>query len=120
MKFIKQTTFGKDGNCLMACIASILDLKIEDIPNPKHDGWINELNEWLINKTGYYIQTIGFNEDSYFSESFISSVKIGVGKSSSGLRHAVLVKGNEIIHDPLGYKALDINNIVEYDLIIKY
>lgn len=42
MRPIRQTRFGwPSGNCLLACVASILDLPLEEVP----DGWSEE--DWL-------------------------------------------------------------------------
>ena len=50
---IKQTKFGKgQGNCLLACIASILERPLESIPDfcISGCGWFGELYEWCLNE----------------------------------------------------------------------
>lgn len=48
MKPVKQNKFGKQGNCMQAAIASILELPLEWAPEYGMDeGWFMKLNEWL-------------------------------------------------------------------------
>ncbi|OGP67107.1 MAG: hypothetical protein A2031_07895 [Deltaproteobacteria bacterium RBG_19FT_COMBO_43_11] len=50
---IQQTKFGNgNGNCLLACVASILERPIEGIPdfNLSGTGWFGELYEWCLNE----------------------------------------------------------------------
>ncbi len=55
---IKQTSFGKDkGNCMAACVASILEVSLEEIPDlvtalPK---WREALNDYLFTKELYLL-----------------------------------------------------------------
>jgi len=46
MKRIEQTRTGADGNCLNACIASILELPLKDVPE-FGDDWLMDLNDFL-------------------------------------------------------------------------
>ena len=47
MKFIKQTiSSNKNGNCLAACIASLLEKNINDFPEiPNNEKWFDSMNE---------------------------------------------------------------------------
>lgn len=50
---IHQTRFGVgNGNCLLACVASILERPIESIPdfNEAGTGWFGEMYEWCLNE----------------------------------------------------------------------
>lgn len=50
---VQQTRFGKgQGNCLLACVASILDRSLESIPdfNLSGCGWFEDLHEWCLNE----------------------------------------------------------------------
>ncbi len=53
MRRVEQTIFGDGkGNCFAACIASILDLSIEEVPNFVDLGpiksWFLAVNDWLV------------------------------------------------------------------------
>ena len=65
MKPVYQTRFGGgNGNCLLACVASILHRPIESIPdfNLSGCGWMEELYEWCGNEG---IGLIQFNHPHY-------------------------------------------------------
>lgn len=116
---VTQTTFGADGNCLCACLASILHTDIDLIPNPKRDFWQDEMNEYLVNNHGVFMMTVhiaGGDIPLHFSESYT----IGCGKSNSGLLHAVVCRDGKIVHDPLPGSGLEYSDIDRFDLLIKY
>lgn len=120
MKPVLQTKFGKDGNCLCACIASLLEINIESIPNPKHDDWQEEMNRWLIDNHGVYLLSAILNKDAYLPSAFKNGYVIGCGKSHNNLMHAVICYDNRIIHDPLPESGLTYDKIEEFDLILKF
>lgn len=50
---VQQTRFGNgQGNCLLACVASILDRPLESIPDFTMSGcgWFEDLYEWCLNE----------------------------------------------------------------------
>lgn len=50
MKAIDQTTFGKEGNCFAASLASVLELPLDSVPNfcvAYPSDWFAKTNEWL-------------------------------------------------------------------------
>jgi hypothetical protein len=97
---VEQTVFGyPDGNCFGACVASILELPLDETPSTKGlDGekwwaiwekWFAERNTGLVN-FGY---TKGWQPRGYWL----------LGAESPrlpGRIHSVVCKGNELIHDP--------------------
>jgi hypothetical protein len=44
---VEQTKFGKDGNCFRACIASIFELRLEDVPECDGGRWNGALYNWF-------------------------------------------------------------------------
>jgi hypothetical protein len=121
MKPVYQTKYLKeDGNCLPACIASILEIDLDLIPNPKNDNWRDELNDWLIKNHHIFILSVSFNKESVYPDAFNNNYIIGVGKSCNDLFHAVVCKNGVIIHDPFRNSGLTFDEITEYDLLLKY
>jgi hypothetical protein len=55
---VAQTKFGKDeGNCLSACIASLLELPIEEVPSFLDEiTWKLDLNKWLAPRGWFYLE----------------------------------------------------------------
>lgn len=100
MKPCFQTSFGdKQGNCLSACIASLLELAIEDVPNFCVDygdeHWQDATEEWL-RKRGLALVSVQINEevppwDFYW---------MAGGKSRRGVYHSVIYRAGELVHDP--------------------
>ena len=103
---ILQTKFGNDGNCLAACIASLLEIDIDSVPNPHSENWQNELNEWLVENHGIYILTVGFFDKEIVPVALLSGYIIG--------------RNGKVVHDPLPYSGLTYDLIEEFDLLIKY
>jgi len=38
MNLIDQTTFGEEGNCFAACVATVLGMRLEEVPDFNADG----------------------------------------------------------------------------------
>lgn len=92
MKPVDQTQFGKpDGNCFAACIATILELTIDEVPNYKCSTWWQKYLGWFYeNNICWDICPIKGGEEYY----------IASGMASRGLRHSVVYSGDTMVHDP--------------------
>jgi hypothetical protein len=102
---VKQTKFGTEGNCFNACIASLLDLKIDQVPELQgweDEQWITELNEWLINRGQVYFELrIAKTESTlFFRNKDFYHVLIGQSPRLDGYDHCVVGRKGIIIHDP--------------------
>lgn len=104
----QQTRFGKDGNCLEACVASVLDLSIDDVPDfGKEKGWWSNFVAF-ITQFGVRPLDVDIRSDwthdevrEWAREHFGADVlHLISGDSPSGLRHATVGRGGTIIHDP--------------------
>lgn len=100
MKPCLQTSFGdKQGNCFSACIASLLELAIEDVPNfcvdYGEDDWQNEAEKWL-GKRGLALVSVQINEEVPAWDFYW----MAGGKSGRGIYHAVIYRAGELVHDP--------------------
>lgn len=101
MKKIFQTKFGKpEGNCFPACVASILEIEIERIPNYQEgDGvWYQNFKKWL-RKFDY--ECVALNR-SLLAEKDQCPEVYGIvsGKSPRGLSHSTVYFKDEMVHDP--------------------
>lgn len=107
---VHQTTFGVKkwphvpGNCLSACIASILEIPVKEVPNfisssDYRDGlWVGRLNAWL-GELGLYAYCLLANEEDVHT-SPPSGFYIAYGRSIKNNLHAVVCKDNRMVHDP--------------------
>ena len=107
---IFQTDYSKKtGNCLQACIASIFDLNMFEVPNlleqtqDAPELW-RLLSEWCEKKLNCKSVLIEVSAESEFLIANLLCVAIGKAKVS-GQDHAV-VWCNNVVHDPsLGGKG---------------
>lgn len=45
---VDQTKFGDEGNCYQACLASILEIGIDEVPTfSSSSNWVREVQQWL-------------------------------------------------------------------------
>lgn len=119
---VTQTRFGNDprapGNCFAACIASLLELPLEAVPDElpfiearvqagtfngimgQKGAWADyyqALTDWLGDRFGMGMIELEPGEGSGL---WRDAVCILGGKSPRGLPHAVVGRGREILHDP--------------------
>jgi len=84
----------KADDCLSACIASILEISIKDVPNFVVPGeWRENVQRWL-NKRGFALVQRASN--LVFDIPYIASMK----HKYRPFRHAVIWKNGKILHDP--------------------
>jgi len=118
---VDQTTFGvPGGNCLSACIASILQLGIEEVPYFMSDDingreWITKLATWLVQFGLYPVVVTG----GMFTKLGFAGVHILQGPTVRGGTHAVVGVGNTVIHDPHPSRA-GLLSISERTLLVPY
>jgi hypothetical protein len=92
---VHQTRFGSEGNCFSACVASIMDLPIDDVPNFENSGsgsWFVCASEWLAARGHHLVQLFPGQE--------FTGYHIGCGLSPRGYRHSVVYRAGEPVHDP--------------------
>lgn len=104
MKPVDQTILGEKGNCFAACLASILEIPIDIIPEFNDPQWLRLTNEWLAKRGLFYIE-VKFEDDHYeFLKKFMGYHLI-CGRAWRNFDHAVVGYKGEIVHDPHPSKA---------------
>lgn len=97
---IQQTVFSvPGGNCLSACVASLLEISLLDVPYfGGDDEWWASLRRWLQPRGLYALNsTLDASPDAWRPEGYY----ILAGQSPRGpWLHAVVARGHEIVHDP--------------------
>lgn len=66
MKRIYQTIFGDGGDCFRACIASILEVEIQELPNFcswKKETWFQQTAQWLDSEFYCILLRVGIGEE---------------------------------------------------------
>ena len=109
---VYQTKFGgkdalleEQGNCWQVCIASILELPLEDAFDcrPYSDEvWFDKFNKWLLYR-GLYCISFDHSADKPLACSQIIGYAIMDCMSTTlyhGEHHVVVIKNQEVVHDP--------------------
>lgn len=108
MQPIDQTKFGAGkGNCWSACIASILEVPLDIVPNfcvDCGDDWWEQTQQWIEQNSQYSFIEMNITPAASLAL-FGSSYWIASGKSPRAgqrgtLQHAVVYCGAELAHDP--------------------
>jgi hypothetical protein len=123
---VDQTTFGHPGgNCFSACVASLLELPISEVPYFMDESgdnlpWVKQLNDWLAPR-GYYSMHFVVNEtnrEAYDRENlWPAGFYILCGKSPRG-DHAVVARGKDVVHDPHPGRDFILSSVDAFTLLV--
>jgi len=102
--FILQTKFNENGNCLQACLATLLKIDINKIPDfdINNDGegkWMKSFSNWLDKEFNKIFFLFILNSELIFL--LKDSLYILLIDSNSKNKHAVIARKNTIIFDPM-------------------
>lgn len=97
MKPVKQRTVHHAyGDCFPACLASLLELPIEVVPNDHSHTWL-AIHRVFLGQFGLEITFHDASGPIWSSGPWIATVK---SKNFEGGSHAILMKGHEVLFDP--------------------
>jgi len=95
MRSVDQTTYGPTyGNCISACIASILEMPIEAVPFFADENWWPRFLEWLAKRDLSATKIEGGPPPAGFTIAFGPSTRL------AGRGHACVAFDGIIVHDP--------------------
>ena len=104
MKPVKQTLDGpREGNCLQACIASLFEMPLEDVPHFVLKGdWVKTLDNWLAQ---FDLQSVDIDLEYMRQQGGDMWKPYGYhlicGKSPrTDCEHAVVGYGGKMVFDP--------------------
>lgn len=115
MKPVQQTILhdpanGKTGNCIVACVASLLDMDIEEVPHFLEVGgaqqWRKHLSDWLLPRGLAYVEIWCAQKETYdwYLLEYLRDIGYytlsGPSPRHQGVEHMVIARGDEIVHDP--------------------
>ena len=103
---VEQTVFGpRHGNCFAACLASILELPIDQVPDfiTTFEGhtWLPMLLDWL-NKFGLSAVFLAYSSEVNAPSGYAI---LSAWNLRSNCKHAVVVKDGAIVWDPSPNRA---------------
>lgn len=89
------------GDCVRACITSILGLPLDAIENVHGENWWDRLNAEVA-KHGYtlVIVWLDFAPPAGYWIASVPSLSLGPEPDGSQALHAVVCRGYELVHDP--------------------
>lgn len=96
MKPVDQTIFGHGkGNCFTACVASLLELPIEDVPYFMGDcDWLSRFIDWC------EARSVRVEFSTVFPSPKGEYVIVGGVSPRTGKGHACIALDGVIVHDP--------------------
>ena len=98
MKPVEQTQLTyPDGNCFAACVATLLELPLEAVPDFKGDGWYDAWLEWLKPRN---LTFINFRIDPGDSWRPPGYSLLAADSPRGKWLHSVVCKDGEIVWDP--------------------
>jgi len=109
MKPVSQDKFGEEGNCFEACLASILEISVSEVPVIMKGNWLRTGNHWLKEKFNLGLLAVflpclsdpPLPMDGALAILFdVGIFYIVTGKGPRGLDHACVAYSGKIIHDP--------------------
>lgn len=120
MKPVDQTIFGvPDGNCFAACVASLMGLALEDVPNfCSHKDWFERLRVWLAPR-GFvpiaFEPSDACGTDDLFDHVGDAFAIVG-GRAARGHLHACVYRGGRLVHDPHPSRAglLSVKDVIVF------
>jgi hypothetical protein len=95
MKPVHQTKFGETGNCLQACVASLLEVDLSEVPE------FSVVSQFMLFMR--FMRTHGMQPVAYQIDNFhypYNAYYLLWGKSPRGINHSVVAYNGEIVHDP--------------------
>lgn len=103
MKPVDQTVFGyPNGNCFAACVASILEIPIEDTPSIEGRKFESVWDAWF-NERGLAFVDVPAGDGAYIPGFCIATGKSprgGLTSSGRPVLHAVVAQNMTLVHDP--------------------
>lgn len=88
----------QQGNCMQACVASLFNIPMADVPNfAAEKQWFKSFREFICAK-GYVINSRVKTADGELHVP--TGLHLVSGKSSRGCEHMVIYKNGKLFHDP--------------------
>lgn len=91
----------EQGDCLAACVASILDIPLADVDFPLGEGWWERLHTKLA-RDGYRIANVRMDAEAPrgFWIATVPSLNLKPKPDDKPIRHCVVARSDSLIHDP--------------------
>ncbi len=121
----KDAPLGEQGNCVQACVASLLEIPLDEAfdSRPYSDEiWFDEFNKWL-GRRGLYCIAFDHSVEKPLMCTQIMGYAIMDCMSVSlyqGEHHVVIIKNQEVVHDPNIYAEGRLGDCKGFFLILPF
>ena len=107
---VMQTRTGKGGNCFQACLASLFDLPLEEVPDfcNMPGDWLSRCNRWLYQNMNLCILSLPWGVLSKHWSDMDRGLCLLSGPNRRGVRHSVV--GRFQMHDDGTQDCICIHN----------
>jgi len=107
------------GDCWRCCIATILGLRAEDVPNfVEEENWWDAATAWLAER-GKSMVYVSAHPDEGWAQCVGGALFIASGKSPRGdFKHAVVWGAGGVVHDPHPSGDGLVGNPTSYEFIL--
>jgi hypothetical protein len=96
-----QTRRGPLGNCYAACVASILEKPLDEVPDIRGKDWGRRFSQWF-DSQGIGSKFLQGNNLPLSEQTFLPPGWSILACRGSGPIHAVVCRDGVIVHDPSG------------------
>jgi hypothetical protein len=94
-------------DCLTACLASIFELGIDEVPVRAVDGWLEEAQRWVLARWGLHLETFAASQpgdrlsrQTWRPGGYTMLITTTDSPALGGLPHAVVALDGMIVHNP--------------------
>jgi len=100
---VMQSVTGTHGDCFSACLASLFELPLSDVPNffdlagDDDAKWWAAVRDWL-RPRGFGVMFLSLSDPAHLA--LFEGWQIVCGKSARGLDHATIWRDGKMVHDP--------------------
>lgn len=117
---IEQTIFTPpNGNCMAACIASILEMPLDDVPNYHGEDWYDHYQAWLHERGMCLIRWEHVDSaDHYNALAAIGYAILNARSPRGNYGHAVVTYGGEIVWDPSPDRHMGVGEYLDWCVIV--
>jgi hypothetical protein len=102
---VMQTALGRSGNCLAACIASLLEVPLASVPDSGKANWWDDMRTWFRTTSGYELIPMApliagwpLSRQQWAPPGYAIATVTKIGPTK--IPHAVVTLSGRIIHDP--------------------
>ncbi len=98
-----QTKFNNEGNCLAACIATLFDVSIDDVPSDLDDDiWHFQISEWFSVTLNKFMLLITLDSSGVVALLNHSLCIVAINSPNPLVeRHVVICQDELIVFDPM-------------------